>query len=61
MYLIWEAAAALIVSARKQVGESGCVIGVDMSPEMVKLARQNAERSGYKNIEFRLGRLNTCR
>ena len=43
--------------ARKQVGESGYVIGVDMSPEMVKLARQNAERSGYKNIEFRLGEI----
>jgi len=43
--------------ARKQVGESGYVIGVDMTPEMVKLARQNAEQSGYKNIEFRLGEI----
>jgi arsenite methyltransferase len=43
--------------ARKQVGESGYVIGVDMTPEMVKLARQNAEQSAYKNIEFRLGEI----
>ncbi len=43
--------------ARKQVGESGYVIGIDMTPEMVKLARQNAEQSGYKNIEFRLGEI----
>lgn len=43
--------------ARKQVGESGFVIGVDMTPEMIKLARQNAEKSGYKNVEFRLGEI----
>ncbi len=43
--------------ARKQVKETGSVIGVDMTPEMIKLARQNAEKSGYKNIEFRLGEI----
>ncbi|MGI5911031.1 MAG: arsenite methyltransferase [Syntrophomonadaceae bacterium] len=43
--------------ARKQVGDSGYVIGIDMTPEMVKLARQNADKSGYKNIEFRLGEI----
>jgi SAM-dependent methyltransferase len=43
--------------ARKQVGEMGFVIGVDMTPEMIKLARKNAEESGYKNIEFRLGEI----
>ena len=31
--------------ARGQVGEKGHVIGVDMTPEMVKLARQNAKKS----------------
>ena len=43
--------------ARRQVGEMGAVIGVDMTPEMVKLARKNAEESGYKNVEFRLGEI----
>lgn len=43
--------------AREQVGETGCVIGVDMTPEMVKLARNNAEKSGYNNVEFRLGEI----
>ncbi len=43
--------------ARRQVGESGYVIGVDMTPEMVSLARQNAERAGFKNVEFRLGEI----
>ncbi len=43
--------------ARRQVGESGSVIGVDMTPEMVHLARENAEKSGYMNVEFRLGEI----
>ena len=43
--------------ASARVGEKGCVIGVDMSPEMVKLARQNAQKSGYTNVEFRLGEI----
>lgn len=43
--------------ARKQVGETGFVIGVDMTPEMVQLARKNAEKSGYTNMEFRLGEI----
>ncbi len=43
--------------ARRQVGDSGQVIGVDMTPEMIKLARKNAEESGYENVEFRLGEI----
>lgn len=43
--------------AREHVGETGYVIGVDMTPEMVKLARKNAEKSGYTNVEFRLGEI----
>lgn len=43
--------------ARRQVGEAGYVIGVDMTPEMIKLARQNAKKSGYTNLEFRLGEI----
>lgn len=43
--------------ARRKVGDSGYVIGVDMTPEMVSLARENAAKSEYKNIEFRLGEI----
>jgi len=43
--------------ARRSVGESGYVIGVDMTPEMIKLARKNAEKSGYSNVDFRLGEI----
>ncbi len=43
--------------AAKQVGETGHVIGVDMTPAMVSKARVNAERGGYQNVEFRLGEI----
>lgn len=43
--------------ARKKVGEKGYVIGVDMTPDMISLARKNAEKSGYSNIDFRLGEI----
>jgi len=43
--------------AAKQVGESGQVIGVDMTPDMVTKARMNAEKIGSKNVEFRLGEI----
>lgn len=43
--------------ARKQVGESGHVIGVDMTPEMIDLAQRNAHQLGYTNVEFRLGEI----
>jgi arsenite methyltransferase len=41
--------------ARSVVGETGRVIGVDMTPEMIAKARANAARRGFKNVEFRLG------
>jgi arsenite methyltransferase len=43
--------------ARRRVGEAGAVIGVDMTPDMIRLARANAEKSGYSNVEFRLGEI----
>ena len=43
--------------AAKQVGDTGRVIGVDMTPEMVSKARKNAEKMGATNIEFRLGEI----
>jgi arsenite methyltransferase len=41
--------------AAKQVGESGHVIGVDMTPEMLARARSNAARLKSGNVEFRQG------
>jgi SAM-dependent methyltransferase len=41
--------------ARSVVGETGRVIGIDMTPEMIAKARANAERRGFRNVEFRLG------
>jgi ubiquinone/menaquinone biosynthesis C-methylase UbiE len=43
--------------ARVEVGETGHVIGVDMTAEMVAKARQNADQSGFDNVEFRLGEI----
>jgi len=43
--------------AAKQVGATGRVIGVDMTHEMLKKARENAARINAANIEFRLGEL----
>ncbi|MGQ9654096.1 MAG: arsenite methyltransferase [Thermodesulfobacteriota bacterium] len=43
--------------AARQVGPHGRVIGVDMTPEMVEKARQNAEAGGFGNVEFRLGEI----
>lgn len=43
--------------AARQVGDSGRVIGVDMTPEMISKARANAEKGGFRNVEFRLGEI----
>lgn len=43
--------------AARQVGDSGRVVGVDMTPEMVARARANAAQGGYTNVEFRLGEI----
>jgi len=43
--------------AANKVGKSGQVIGVDMTPEMVEKARENAINGDYKNVEFRLGEI----
>jgi len=43
--------------AAKNVGSSGRVIGVDMTPEMVEKARQHVETSRISNVEFRLGEI----
>lgn len=43
--------------AAKQVGPQGRVIGVDMTPDMVTKARENAQKLGASNVEFRLGEI----
>lgn len=43
--------------AAKEVGESGYVIGVDMTPEMVSKARANADKISAANVDFRLGEI----
>ncbi|MDZ7696164.1 MAG: arsenite methyltransferase [Deltaproteobacteria bacterium] len=45
--------------AAGQVGESGRVVGMDMTGEMVEKARQNADRLDIHNVEFRLGKIET--
>ncbi len=41
--------------AARQVGETGRVIGVDMTPEMIARANANREALGLSNVEFRQG------
>ena len=43
--------------AARQVGPTGRVIGVDMTPQMVTKARANAREAGVTNVEFRLGEI----
>ncbi len=43
--------------AAKKVGTEGKVIGIDMTTEMLELARANCKKGGYKNVEFRLGEI----
>jgi ubiquinone/menaquinone biosynthesis C-methylase UbiE len=43
--------------AARRVGPTGQVIGVDMTPEMVIKARDNARRISASNVDFRLGEI----
>jgi len=43
--------------AANRVGKNGKVIGVDMTPEMIDKARENARKGKYQNVEFRLGEI----
>ncbi len=43
--------------AANKVGEEGKVIGVDMTPDMIDVARENALKRNYENVEFRLGEI----
>ena len=44
-----------VFAARSIVGEIGRVIGVDMTPEMIARARENADKLGFTNVEFLQG------
>src|SRR5689334_23334061 len=41
--------------ARAETGETGKVIGIDFTPAMIAKARENAEKLGFNNVEFRQG------
>ncbi|MCZ7401843.1 MAG: arsenite methyltransferase [Candidatus Methanoperedens sp.] len=43
--------------AAKRVGKEGKVIGVDMTPDMIDRARNNARKGNFANVEFRLGEI----
>lgn len=43
--------------AAREVGETGKVIGVDMTPMMISKARDNADKANFENVEFRLGEI----
>lgn len=43
--------------AAREVGENGRVIGIDMTPVMISKARNNANKAGFNNVEFRLGEI----
>jgi arsenite methyltransferase len=43
--------------AAKKVGPEGRVIGLDMTPDMIMLARRNAKKVGASNVEFRFGEM----
>jgi len=43
--------------AAQRVGKKGRVIGVDMTPEMIDKAKENAKKGKYSNVEFRLGEI----
>ncbi len=43
--------------AANKVGESGKVIGVDMTDEMVETSTKNAKEGDYQNVEFKLGEI----
>lgn len=43
--------------AANKVGKTGKVIGVDMTPQMIDTARENAYKGNYENVEFRLGEI----
>ena len=43
--------------AANKVGKQGKVIGVDMTPDMIERARENARKEKYNNVDFRLGEI----
>ncbi|ULO08185.1 arsenite methyltransferase [Paenibacillus sp. 19GGS1-52] len=43
--------------ASRQVGADGHVLGIDMTPEMISRARDNAIKGHFSNTEFRLGEI----
>ncbi len=44
-----------VLKATKYIGKEGKAIGVDVTPEMIEIAKKNAEKLNVKNVEFLLG------
>ena len=45
--------------AAKKVGDTGKVVGIDMTPEMISIAQENGTKMGINNVIFKLGRIET--
>lgn len=43
--------------AARKIGKSGRAIGIDMTEAMIEKARENAEKGGFENVEFKLGEI----
>lgn len=43
--------------ASPEVGQAGKVIGIDMTPDMISKARNNADKGNFDNVDFRLGEI----
>lgn len=43
--------------AAREIGETGKVIGIDMTPSMISKARNNADKANFENVQFRLGEI----
>ena len=46
-----------VLLASKKVGPTGKVIGLDMTPEMIEKATENASKAGAENVEFKYGEM----
>ena len=43
------------IEASRRVGPGGRVIGIDLSPEMIEVAKRNVEKAGLANVEMQCG------
>ncbi len=46
-----------VIKSTKYIGKSGKAIGIDFTPEMIEIAKKNAEKLKIKNVQFLLGEI----